>query len=126
MGYRILIVDDSPVLRVMLAEMLGALGHEVVGEADCVKAGLEGYKDKKPDVVTLDVSLPDGNGLDLLKQLKRIYRDVKAFMVTGNDQDVVSKQAKALGALGVLHKPFDVAELESLLRKAGGPAGGAA
>jgi len=126
MGHRILIVDDSPVLRVMLAEMLGALGHDVVGEADCVKGGLAAYKEKQPDLVTLDVSLPDGNGLDLLKQLRRLDRNLKAVMVTGNDQDAVDQQATRNGALGVLHKPFDVQELSQLIEKVAAAKRGAA
>jgi two-component system chemotaxis response regulator CheY len=117
MGYRILIVDDSPVLRVMLTEMLTSIGHEIVGEADCVKAGLAAYIEKKPDLVTLDVSLPDGNGLDLLQMIRRHDPNARAVMVTGNDQQTLEKRALALKALGVLHKPFDVEELVALIQK---------
>lgn len=119
MGYRILVVDDSPVLRIMLSEMLQALGHEVVGDAENVADGIKAYRELKPDLVTLDVSLPDGNGIDMLKQLRRIDPKVKALIVTGNDQKSMEARALALNALGVLHKPFDTEELGALIQRVG-------
>ncbi|HBL19034.1 MAG: hypothetical protein A2X36_13570 [Elusimicrobia bacterium GWA2_69_24] len=118
MGFRILIVDDSPVLRVMLTDMLQALGHEVVGEGESVKSGLAAFIATKPDLVTLDVSLPDGNGLDLLQMIRKHDPNARAVMVTGNDQVALEKRALSLKALGVLHKPFDVEELSALIQKA--------
>ncbi|MDE2291421.1 MAG: response regulator [Elusimicrobia bacterium] len=118
MAYKILIVDDSPVLRIMLGEMLKSLGHTVVAEADSAAAGLKAFREKKPDVVTLDVSLPDGNGLQVLEQLRRIDPAARVLMVTGNDQKAIEDKAMALKALGVLHKPFDEGELQQMLEKA--------
>lgn len=117
MGYRILVVDDSPVLRIMLQEMLQSLGHEIVGEADCGEAAVTKYKETKPDLVTLDVSLPDINGLEVLRRLRKLDLGVQAMMVTGNDQKAIDKEAAALKALAVLRKPFDEGELKALLEK---------
>lgn len=119
MAYKVLIVDDSPVLRIMLSEMLKTLGHTVVGEADSAAAGLKAFREKKPDLVTLDISLPDENGLQVLEKLRKIDPAAKVIVVTGNDQKAVEEKALALRALGVLHKPFDEAELASMLEKAG-------
>lgn len=119
MPYKVLIVDDSPVLRIMLSEMLKTLGHTVVGEADSAAGGLKAFRDKKPDVVTLDVSLPDENGLQVLEKLRKIDPSAKVIIVTGNDQKAVEDKAMSLRALGVLHKPFDEAELSAMLDKAG-------
>lgn len=120
MAYKVLIVDDSPVLRIMLSEMLKSLGHTVVGEADSAAGGLKAFREKKPDLVTLDISLPDENGLQVLEKLRKIDPAAKVIVVTGNDQKAVEEKALALRALGVLHKPFDEAELAAMLEKAGG------
>jgi two-component system chemotaxis response regulator CheY len=117
MGYRILVVDDSPVLRIMLSEMLTAMGHEVVGDADNGADAVAKYKELKPDLVTLDVSLPDINGLEVLRKIKRSDPSAQAMMVTGNDQKAIDKEAAALKALAVLRKPFDESELRALIEK---------
>jgi len=119
MGYRILIVDDSPVLRIMLSEMLQELGHEVVAEVDSGNAALEAYPKHKPDLVCLDVSLPDINGLEVLQRLRRSDPHAKVLIVTGNDQKTLESKALSLRAIGVLHKPFDASELGEMLQRAG-------
>lgn len=119
MPYKVLIVDDSPVLRIMLAEMLKTLGHTIVGEADSGAGGLKAYKELKPDLVTLDISLPDETGLQVLEKLRRFDPAAKVIVVTGNDQKSVEDKAMSLRALGVLHKPFDEAELSAMVEKAG-------
>ncbi len=119
MGYRILVVDDSPVLRIMLQEMLTALGHEIVGDAETGAEALKIFREKKPELVTLDVSLPDMNGLEVLRKIKQIDASARVLMVTGNDQKSLETQAKSLRALGVLHKPFDEGELKSTIERLG-------
>ncbi|MFH2202453.1 MAG: response regulator [Elusimicrobiota bacterium] len=117
MGYRILIVDDSPVLRIMLQEMLEAMGHEIVGEAEDGATAVALYREKKPDLVTLDVSLPDMNGIEVLQNIRRVDSAAKVLMVTGNDQKAIETKALALKALGVLRKPFDEGDLRKMLEK---------
>lgn len=117
MGYRILIVDDSPVLRIMLQEMLEALGHEIVAEAEDGETAVAKFREHKPELVTLDVSLPDINGLEVLERIRRITPSAKVLMVTGNDQKAIETKALALKALGVLRKPFDEADLKKMLDK---------
>jgi len=117
MGYRVLIIDDSPVLRIMLQEMLESLGHQIVGEAEDGKSGIAKFKEAKPDLVTLDVSLPDMNGIEVLEQIRRSDSRAKVLMVTGNDQKAIETKALALKALGVLRKPFDENDLKATLDK---------
>lgn len=117
MGYRILIVDDSPVLRIMLQEMLESLGHDIVGEAENGETAISKFRELKPELVTLDVSLPDINGLEVLQKIRRIDVGAKVLMVTGNDQKAIETKALALRALGVLRKPFDEGELKAMLEK---------
>ncbi|MFC1679767.1 response regulator [Elusimicrobiota bacterium] len=128
MAYRVLIIDDSPVMRVMVGEMLKALGHEVVGEADNGQGGLDSYKQLKPDLVTLDISLPDQDGISVLTKLRRIDLHAKVVIITGNDQKTLADKAMALKALGVLVKPFEESELGAMLERVEGrarPGGGA-
>ena len=117
MGFRILVVDDSPVLRVMLSEMLQELGHEVVAEVESGNGALEAYPKYKPDLVCLDISLPDINGMEVLKKLRRSDPRANVLIVTGNDQKALEPEALSLRALGVLHKPFDAGELKEMLER---------
>lgn len=117
MAYRVLIIDDSPVMRVMVGEMLKTLGHEVVGEAESAQAGVEAYRKLKPDLVTLDISLPDDDGLSVLQKLRRIDSRANVVIVTGNDQKTVADKAMALKALSVLVKPFEADELGAVIKK---------
>ena len=119
MGYRILVVDDSPVLRIMISEMLSELGHEIAGEADSGAAAIKAYREKRPDLVTLDISLPDMNGLDVLKKIRTIDPSARVLVVTGNDQEALESKAAELKALGVLHKPFDAGELKAAIERLG-------
>lgn len=115
MGYRVLVIDDSPVLRIMLTEMLKSLGHDIVAEGENGKDGIEKYRSLRPELVTLDISLPDMNGLEVLERLRKIDAGAKVLIVTGNDQKAVEQKALALKALAVLHKPFDEGELRATL-----------
>jgi len=122
MAYRILIVDDSAVMRVMLVDMVESLGHQVAAQADTAAGALKAFKEAKPDLVLLDVSLPDGDGLSVLREIRRASPSARVIMVTGNDQKKIRDQAIALGAKGVLCKPFDIGELTARLSQAGAPA----
>lgn len=119
MGYRVLVVDDSPVLRIMLREMLESLGHEVVEEAEDGEGALKAYREKRPELVTLDISLPDMNGIQVLQKLRLIDASANVLVVTGNDQKAIADKALTLKALSVLRKPFDETELKIVLEKIG-------
>ncbi|MEK7656384.1 MAG: response regulator [Elusimicrobiota bacterium] len=124
MGYRILIVDDSPMSRILLREMLESMGHQVIGEADSGSAGLEAYGKLKPDLITLDISLPDMDGIQVLRELRRTSNGAKVVLVSGNDQKKILDQAKVLKA-PLVCKPFDIKTLTGALSiAAGSPAPG--
>ncbi|MEK7656804.1 MAG: response regulator [Elusimicrobiota bacterium] len=117
MAYRILIVDDSPVLRLMLQEMLEALGHQIVAQADSAASAMKAYKEHKPQLVTLDISLPDKDGLTVLKELRQSDPSAAVVIITGNNQKAIEAQALNSKALGVLHKPFNQDELAALMEQ---------
>ena len=115
MGYRVLIVDDSPVLCAMLGEMLRSLGHEVVAEAGESRHALTTFIAMRPDVVLLDISLPAEDGLVVLQKLRDLDPQAKVLLVTANPQLAIREKAMTLGALGILHKPFTTQELAAAL-----------
>jgi two-component system, chemotaxis family, chemotaxis protein CheY len=103
---RILIVDDSFYMRTMLKNMLTDAGYEVVGEAPNGQTALQMAKETNPDLVTLDVILPDNTGLDVLKGIKQDNPDMKVIIVSAVGQEVIVNEAIENGALAYIVKPF--------------------
>jgi len=116
MKKRILIVDDSFYMRTMLKNMLTDAGYEVVGEAPNGQTALEMAKEMNPDLITLDVILPDNTGLDVLKGIKKDQPDMKVIIVSAVGQEVIVNEAKDNGALDYIVKPFSE---EKVLEKVG-------
>ncbi|MFA6028446.1 MAG: response regulator [Elusimicrobiota bacterium] len=114
MAYKVLVVDDSPMSRVLLTEMLSALGHEIVGEAESGQAGLDAFKKLRPDLVTLDISLPDMDGLAVLRELRHISPSARVVLVSGNDQKRVLDYAKQMKT-PLVSKPFESKDLASAI-----------
>ncbi len=106
MTKRILIVDDSFYMRTMLKNMLTDAGYEVVGEAANGQQALEMAADTKPDLITLDVILPDNTGLDVLKSLRDVAPDSKVVMCSAVGQEVIVTEAIENGAMAYIVKPF--------------------
>ncbi|MDU0369014.1 response regulator [Hymenobacter endophyticus] len=106
MKNRILIVDDSFYMRTMLKNMLTDAGYEVVGEAANGQQALEMASDTKPDLITLDVILPDNTGLDVLKGIRQEQPEVKVVMCSAVGQEVIVNEALESGATAYIVKPF--------------------
>ncbi|MBR7722822.1 response regulator [Hymenobacter properus] len=106
MNKRILIVDDSFYMRTMLKNMLTDAGYEVVGEAANGAQALEMAASTTPDLITLDVILPDNTGLDVLKNLRQIQPAAKVVMCSAVGQEVIVNEAIENGALAYIVKPF--------------------
>ncbi|MBC6699615.1 response regulator [Hymenobacter puniceus] len=106
MKNRILIVDDSFYMRTMLKNMLTDAGYEVVGEAANGQQALEMAAATKPDLITLDVILPDNTGLDVLKGIRLNDPDVKVVMCSAVGQEVIVTEALESGASAYIVKPF--------------------
>jgi len=101
-----LIVDDSFYMRTMLKNMLADAGYEVVGEAPNGQTALELAKETKPDLITLDVILPDNTGLDVLKGIRAEQPDMKVIIVSAVGQEVIVNEAIEYGAKAYIVKPF--------------------
>jgi len=86
---KILIVDDAAFMRMMLKGIMTASGHEVVGEAEDGVIGVEKYKELSPDLVTLDITMPNMDGLQALKEIKKINSNAKVVMCSAMGQQAM-------------------------------------
>lgn len=106
MSKRILIIDDSFYMRTILKNILTDKGYEVVGEAPNGSAALQLASELSPDLITLDVILPDTTGLELLKRFREDNQDAKVVMVSAMGQESVVNEALENGAQAYIIKPF--------------------
>ena len=109
MKKRILLVDDEPELRRMVASLLTGAGYEVAEAADCAQARAA-MAAQRPDAVLLDVMLPDGDGFSLLPELRQ-FGDVPVLYLSARDEDAARLQGLGLGADDYITKPFSPSEL---------------
>jgi len=105
----VLIVDDAVFMRKMLSDVLIKDGHKIVGEAENGKEAVTLYKKLKPDVVTLDIIMPDVEGVDAMKAIKEITafdKKAKIVMVSAMGQQDLVVEAIQAGAKDFIVKPF--------------------
>jgi len=120
MGLKVLIVDDSAVTRAMISDFLQMTGYEVVGEAENLAQTLQLREAKKPDVITLDLSMGEDDGFTVLKAIRKVDAAVRVLIVSANTQDEIYDQLLKDGANGVLVKPFSIGDLSAAVQKAAG------
>jgi len=107
MGKRILVVDDAMFMRKMLGDILRNAGHEVVGEACNGNEALQMYREYLPDLVTMDITMPECNGIDGVKKIKGEFPDAIVLMVSAMGQENMVIESVQSGAKGFIVKPFD-------------------
>ena len=112
---RVLIVDDGLFMRVLIRGMLQKNGYEIIGEAEDGAVAVEKYKELNPDLVTMDITMPNKNGLDALREILEINPDAAVVMVSAMGQESFVKEAIIIGAKGFVVKPFDESGLISVL-----------
>jgi two-component system chemotaxis response regulator CheY len=114
---RVLITDDSIVMRKMINEILDGNGYEVVGEAKNGNEAFELYKELKPDLVTMDIVMPKEDGLETLKKIMKFDPTAKIIIVSGLHQKALLFEAMETGAKDYVIKPFEKNELLDAVRK---------
>ncbi len=110
----VLIVDDASVVRLMLKKALKA-DFEVIGEATNGVDALDKYKELKPDVVTMDITMPEADGIQATKDIIAFDADAKIVMMSGIDQKEMLTQAIKAGASSYIVKPFEKDRIVSTL-----------
>ncbi len=113
---RVLIVDDEAGIVQEIKEFLIEEGYEAY-TADSAKTGLQIIEELKPDVVLVDVKLPDASGIDLLRACKEKSPHTKVIMVTGYVDQHIMDEAEALGRDAFLQKPFDLIRIVEEIRR---------
>ncbi len=117
MGKRVLIVDDSSLMRKVIAKTLAEHGHTVVGEAKSGREAVEMYKVLRPQAVTMDITMREMDGLSAAREILSFDAGARIIIVSNLDREKYGKQAERIGAMGFVAKQQDrefLALLESL------------
>ncbi|MFH1877271.1 MAG: response regulator [Candidatus Omnitrophota bacterium] len=113
----ILVIDDDQEMCAFMEEYLKKEGFETY-TATSVNKGLEILKEKKPKVILLDIEMPGINGIDAMKLIHKIDKDIAIIMVTGMLEEDIAKHTIKLGAIDYITKPFSLQYLkDSLMAK---------
>lgn len=114
---RVLIVDDASFMRMTINMMLKKNGFNIVGEAENGAEGVEKYKELKPDIVTMDITMPRMSGLEALKQIREYDPKANVIMVSAMGQDLMVKEAVLSGAKSFIVKPFKEEHVVAVVKK---------
>ncbi|GGI16856.1 MULTISPECIES: response regulator [Gottfriedia] len=116
MGNKLLIVDDQYGIRLLLHEIFKKEGYEVFQAANGFQAIDIVIKDC-PDLVILDMKIPGMDGVEILKRIKEINKEIKVILMTAYGELDIIEEAKKLGALRYFPKPFDIDEIKKVVRE---------
>jgi len=115
---KVLIVDDSIAMRMMISDILKRNDFEIAGQApDGIKA-LEMYKQLRPDIVTMDIVMPNELGIESMKKILQFDPKARIVVISGLHQKNLLMEALEVGAKDYIIKPFTEDELVASLRKA--------
>ena len=117
---RLLVVDDAVFMRKMISGVAAEAGWEVVGEAGNGVEAVTLYKQLRPDLVTMDLVMPEMGGLDALRLIRASDPEAKVVVVTALDQKQSLMDSIREGAIDFIVKPFDRQRVLKLLAKVGG------
>ncbi|MFH5183180.1 response regulator [Paenibacillus sp. TAB 01] len=117
MANRILIVDDAAFMRMMIRDILSKNGYEVCGEANDGAQAIEKYKELKPDLTTMDITMPEMDGIAALKEIKKIDPNAKVIMCSAMGQQAMVIDAIQAGAKDFIVKPFQADRVIEAIKK---------
>ncbi len=106
MSAKILIVDDAAFMRMMIKNILVKEGYDVVGEAENGAQAVEKYKELNPDLVTMDITMPEMDGISAVKEIMKINSGAKVVMCSAMGQQAMVIDAIQAGAKDFIVKPF--------------------
>ncbi len=120
MGKKILIVDDAAFMRMMIKDIITKNGFEFAGEAENGAIALERYKETSPDLVILDITMPEMDGLTALKEIKKIDSTANVIMCSAMGQQAMVIESIQAGAKDFIVKPFQADRVLEAIKKAVG------
>ena len=117
MENKILICDDSNFMRMMIKDALTRNGYKIIGEAANGKEAIEKYKELTPDLVLLDITMPEMDGIDALKEILKYDSNAKIIMCSAMGQQSSVAESMELGAKDFIVKPFQPSRLIEAVKK---------
>lgn len=118
MGRNILICDDAAFMRMMIKDILSKNGYTVVGEAENGVKAVEKYSECKPDLVLMDITMPEMDGIQALKKIKSMDADSKIIMCSAMGQQAMVIESIQSGAKDFIVKPFQADRVLEAVKKA--------
>lgn len=106
MGKKILIVDDAAFMRMMIKNIVTKHGYEVAGEAENGSVAVQLYKETKPDLVTMDITMPEMDGVQAVRAIRQIDPNANIIMISAMGQQAMVMEAIQAGAKDFIVKPF--------------------
>ncbi|WP_057743137.1 response regulator [Liquorilactobacillus capillatus] len=118
MAKKVLIVDDAVFMRMKLKDILSKNGYEVADEAQNGQEAFEKYQATKPDLVTMDITMPEVDGIQALKMIREADANAKVIMCSAMGQQGMVMDAIRAGAVDFIVKPFDTDRVIKAIDKA--------
>ena len=117
MGKNILIVDDAAFMRMMIKDILSKNGYIVAGEAENGVKAIEKYNEVKPDLVLMDITMPEKDGIQALKEIKAIDPKAQVIMCSAMGQQAMVIESIQAGAKDFIVKPFQADRVIEAVKK---------
>lgn len=117
MSKGILVVDDAAFMRMMIKDVLIKYGYEVLGEAENGAKAIEKYKELKPDLIVMDITMPEVDGIQAVKEIKKIDSSAKIVMCSAMGQQAMVIEAIQAGASDFIVKPFQADRVIEAVKK---------
>ncbi len=113
----ILVTDDAAFMRMQLKDILTKLGHEIVGEAENGRLAVEKSAELNPDLITMDITMPEMGGVEAVREIKKHNPDAKIIMCSAMGQQGMVLEAIQAGAKDFIVKPFTAERIEEAVTK---------
>jgi two-component system, chemotaxis family, chemotaxis protein CheY len=120
MATRVLVVDDAAFMRMMIKDILSKNGFEIVGEAENGNIAVEKWKELRPELTMMDITMPEKDGITAVKDIKQIDPNAKIIMCSAMGQQAMVIEAIQAGARDFIVKPFQPDRVIEAVRKAVG------
>lgn len=117
MGNKILVVDDAAFMRMMVKDILSKNGYEIVGEAENGARAVEKYKELTPDLVIMDITMPEMDGIQAVKAIKSLNGEAKIIMCSAMGQQAMVIESIQSGAKDFIVKPFQAERVVEAVKK---------
>lgn len=118
MKNKILIVDDAAFMRMMIKDILSKNGYNIVGEAENGGKAVEKFKELDPDLVIMDITMPEVDGIEAVKQIKKVDESARIVMCSAMGQQAMVIESIQAGAKDFIVKPFQADRVLEAVKKA--------